>query len=223
MTHGCSSGVSLNDATHTAVHARLAAPSTMNASRHPYRATIARTIGGVTAPPSRAKLWVMPCAKPRSRTGSQQVNARVAVGNAPPSPTPTSMRNATSDATLHDKPVRMVAAAHSRLSTASTRRGPNRSDIQPPTICMAAYGYANAEKMSPSSVGVSPSSFRIVGPATEMFTRSMYAMKYIRHRTNRMRCLIFSGRNGQTSSWATTISHPPFSDQPVTRSAKVMT
>src|SRR5258706_2147047 len=46
--------------------------------------------------------------------------------------------------------------------------------------------------MSPSSVGVSPSSFRIVGPATAMFTRSMYAMKYIRHRTSRIRCLIFS-------------------------------
>ncbi|OLE82909.1 MAG: hypothetical protein AUF76_07775 [Acidobacteria bacterium 13_1_20CM_2_65_9] len=56
---------------------------------------------------------------------------------------------------------------------------------------MAAYGYANAEKMRPSSVGVSPSSFRSIGPATEMFTRSMYAMKYIRHRTNRIRCLIF--------------------------------
>jgi len=51
---------------------------------------------------------------------------------------------------------------------------------------------ANAEKMSPSSVGVNPSSFRMIGPATAMFTRSMYAMKYIRHRTNRMRCLICS-------------------------------
>src|SRR5258708_28953121 len=112
-THGCSSGVSLNDATQTAVHARLAAPSTMNDSRHPYRATIARTSGGVIAPPSLAKLWVMPCAKPRSWTGSQEENARVAVGNAPPSPTPTRMRNTTSDATLQDKPVRMVAAAHS--------------------------------------------------------------------------------------------------------------
>jgi len=68
----------------------------------------------------------------------------------------------------------MVAVAHSRLSAASTRRG--RTD---PTSTAGdlhrAYGYANAEKTSPSSVGVSPRSFRIVGPATEMFTRSMYA------------------------------------------------
>ena len=44
----------------------------------------------------------MPCAKPRSRTGSQKVNARVAAGNAPPSPTPTRMRKPTSEATLQD-------------------------------------------------------------------------------------------------------------------------
>ena len=94
-----------------------------------------------------------------------------------------------SDRTLHDKPVRIVAAAQSRLSAASTTRGPNRSAAHPPTICIAAYGYANAENTRPSWIGVSPSSFRIVGPATEMFTRSTYAMKYIRHSTNRTRCL----------------------------------
>jgi len=38
----------------------------------------------------------------------------------------------------------------------------------------------------------SPSSFRIAGLATEMFTRSTYATKYIRRKTNRMRCLTFS-------------------------------
>ena len=107
-------------------------------------------MGGVIAPPRRAKLWVMPCAKPRSRTGSQKVKARVAVGNAPPSPAPTSSRKTTSDATLHDNPVMIVADAHSRLKIASTRRGPNRSDSQPPTICIPAYGYANAEKTNPS-------------------------------------------------------------------------
>ena len=111
---------------------------------------MARTMDGVIAPPRRAKLCVMPCAKPRSRTGSQNVKARVAVGNAPPSPAPTRRRNTTSEATLHDNPVMIVADAHKRLKTASTRRGPNRSDSQPPTICVPAYGYAKAEKMSPS-------------------------------------------------------------------------
>src|SRR5579864_3616470 len=167
VTHGWSSGVSLNDMTQMTVHAKLATPSTMNNVRHPYRATTASTIGGVTAPPSLAQLCVMPWAKPRSRGGSHQVNARVAVGNAPPSPMPTSTRQTTSDSTLHDRPVRIVAAAHSELSAVRTQRGPNRSDAQPPAICIA-------------------------GPATEMFTRSTYATKYIRHTTNRMRCLTFS-------------------------------
>src|SRR5262249_28218281 len=148
------------------------------------------TSGGVAAPPSRAKLWVTPCAKPRSRTGSHQVNARVADGKAPPSPTPTRRRNASSEPTLHEKPVKMVAAAHNRLSAARTRRGPNRSAAHPPTICIAAYGYANAEKISPSWIGVRPRSLRISGPATEMLTRSTYATKYIRHTTNSTRCLI---------------------------------
>src|SRR4029453_4514196 len=189
VTHGWSSGVSLNDITQMTVHTKLATPSTMNDVRHPYRATTASTIGGVTAPPSLAQLCVMPCAKPRSRAGNHQVNARVAVGKAPPSPRPASTRQTTSDSTLQDAPVRMVAAAHSELSTARTRRGPNRSDAHPPAICIAAYGYAKAEKISPSSIGVSPRSFRIAGPATEIFTRSTYATKYIRHKTNRMRCL----------------------------------
>src|SRR5579864_1100840 len=192
VTHGWSSGVSLNDMTQMTVHAKLATPSAMNDVRHPYRATTASTIGGVTAPPSLAQLCVTPWAKPRSRGGSHQVNARVAVGNAPPSPMPTSTRQTTSDSTLHDRPVRIVAAAHSELSAVRTQRGPNRSDAQPPAICIAAYGYAKAEKIMPSSIGVSPRSFRIAGPATEMFTRSTYATKYIRHTTNRMRCLTFS-------------------------------
>jgi hypothetical protein len=137
VTHGWSSGVSLNDTTQMTVHTKLATPSTMNDARHPYRATTASTMGGVTAPPSRAQLCVMPCAKPRSRAGSHQVNARVAVGNAPPSPMPTSTRQTTSDSTLQDRPVRMVAAAQSKLSAARTRRGPNRSDAHPPAICIA--------------------------------------------------------------------------------------
>jgi len=32
----------------------------------------------------------------------------------------------------------IVADAHNRLNIASTRRGPKRSDSQPPTICMPA-------------------------------------------------------------------------------------
>ena len=63
-------------------------------------------------------------------------------------------------------------ADQSTVNAASTRRGPSRSESHPPRICIAAYGYANAEKISPSSVGVSASSLLMSGPATEIFTRS---------------------------------------------------
>src|SRR5436189_48978 len=97
--------------------------------------------------------------------GSHQVNARVAAGKAPPSPTPTSSRHATSDAMPHERPVRIVPAAHTRLSAARTRRGPKRSAAHPPAICIAAYGYANAEKRMPSWIGVRPRSRRTSGAA----------------------------------------------------------
>ncbi len=93
----------------------------------------------------------------------------------------------------HERPVRIVPAAHTRLSAARTRRGPKRSAAHPPAICIAAYGYANAEKRMPSWIGVRPRSRRISGPATEMFTRSTYATKYIRHRTKRTTCLAAGG------------------------------
>ncbi|MCY1235637.1 hypothetical protein D9M68_934960 [compost metagenome] len=67
----CLSGESLNIIAYSTVQPRLTAPSTTKASRHPAVATMASTIGGVIAPPSRAKLCVMPCAKPRSATGIQ--------------------------------------------------------------------------------------------------------------------------------------------------------
>ena len=46
------------------------------------------------AAPSRLALWVMPCTKPRSCLGNQSCMARVAPGNAPPSPTPNRKRSA---------------------------------------------------------------------------------------------------------------------------------
>ena len=107
-------------------------------SRQPYHATIPITTGGATAPPRRAKLCVMPCAKPRSVIGNQNVKARVAVGNAPPSPMPRTKRNAISAPSPQAKPHRIVAAAQIRLSTVSTSLGPNLSAHQPPKICIAA-------------------------------------------------------------------------------------
>src|SRR5262245_39823160 len=79
LIHGCSPGTFLNTTSHATVHRMLATPNTTNDARHPERVVIASTRGGVIAPPSRAKLCVMPWAKPRSPAGIQKVSARVAV------------------------------------------------------------------------------------------------------------------------------------------------
>ena len=174
VTHGCSSGVSLNDATHTrgprqarrAEHDERLAPSV---SRHDREDDGRR---------DRA-------AEPREAVGDALREAPLA--NRQPEGERARRRRkrpAFADADEHAERRRATRRSTTTRSGSSptptagsappsTRRGPNRSDSQPPTICMPAYGYANAEKMSPSWVGVSPSSFRSVGAATEMFTRSM--------------------------------------------------
>src|SRR5437773_1658573 len=155
--------------------------------------TIATTIGGVTAPPSRDAPCVRPCAKPRRLIGIQCRNARVAAAKAPPSPTPTRNRHTINADTPVATPVITVATLQSALNSARLARGPNLSASQPPGICMNAYEYANAEKMTPSWVGLRPISFRMNGPATEMLTRSMYRMNAIRQRLNSVRWRIFMG------------------------------
>ena len=74
-------------------HTRLTHPSMTNDPRHVTSAISHATIGGVTALPSRANAWVMPCAKPRRPSGVQFCIARVATGNVAPSPIPTSRRH----------------------------------------------------------------------------------------------------------------------------------
>ena len=69
-------------------------------------------------------LCVTPCAMPRSCGGNQKVMARVAVGNAPPSPRPTTMRTRISDKAPATAPVNRVAADQMTHSTKRTRRGP---------------------------------------------------------------------------------------------------
>jgi hypothetical protein len=66
--------------------------------------------------------------------------ARVATGNVAPSPTPTITRHKNSATTPVEKPVTMVAVAHTSPHRNSVRRGPKRSPIQPPKIWNSRYG-----------------------------------------------------------------------------------
>ncbi len=63
-------------------------PNTRNAARQPNFAMMRTTMGGVSAAPKREPACVIPCAKPRSVGRIQRDSERVAMGNAPASPTP---------------------------------------------------------------------------------------------------------------------------------------
>ena len=78
------------------------------------------------------KECVIPCAKPQLPTGVQLDIARVAVGNAAPSPNPKARRSANSDTNPAAAPVSMVDRATIPQQTDSVSRGPNLSPIQPP-------------------------------------------------------------------------------------------
>lgn len=86
----------------------------------------------MTALPSRAAEWVMPCAQPLLPPGNQELMARVAVGKVAPSPRPSSTRASSNDHSPPTKPVRIVAPAQTRPQTVNVRRAPKRSPNQPP-------------------------------------------------------------------------------------------
>ena len=92
----------------------------------------AATSAGVSAFPIRLNECVMPCAKPQRPTGVQIAMARVAVGNAAPSPNPNARRTPNSDANPPTAPVSAVAAVTMAQHAASVILGPKRSPIQPP-------------------------------------------------------------------------------------------
>ncbi len=129
--------------------------------------------GGVKAPPQRAKLHMMPCARTRSCGGSHVVNAFVRFGKQPASPAPNRNRVTAIDVKFHIQPVAAVKNDHQSTMRNSTRRGPIQSPIHPPGISKIAYAKANAVKIAPISVFDNPRSLVIAGAACEIATRSM--------------------------------------------------
>ena len=83
------------------------------------------------AAPKRLPEKLMPCARPRSLTGSQRKNACVAPGNAPASPAPKRNRSASICMAFWTAPVSAVNALQTETTRVSALRGPSRSAIQP--------------------------------------------------------------------------------------------
>ncbi len=96
--------------------------------------------GGVNALPIRENEWVMPCAKPHCPGGIQAAIARVAVGNAAPSPKPKASRTRTSAVSPPTAPVSAVERQTTNPDTPSVKRGPNLSPSHPPISWNSAYG-----------------------------------------------------------------------------------
>src|SRR4051812_28704967 len=107
--------------------------------------------------------------------------ARVAVGNPAPSPKPNARRTTNNDATPVVVLVTIVDSATIAQQSASVRRAPSRSPIQPPISWKTAYGMAKAENTRPSCVFVMPSSVLTSGATVERLTRLTKYRKYIAH------------------------------------------
>src|ERR1700730_6099884 len=85
---------------------QLNKPRMTNEPRHDTNQSSVAISGCVKAFPMRENEWVIPCAKPQRSTGVQLDIARVAVGNAAPSPNPSARRNANSEANPPAAPAR---------------------------------------------------------------------------------------------------------------------
>src|SRR5580692_4538660 len=89
------------------------------------------TKGGVKAPPQRAAIHTMPCARTFSRCGSQVEKILVMLGKQPASPAPKRNRVRISELRLRAHPVAAVKNDHHRTTRIKTLRGPIQSPRKP--------------------------------------------------------------------------------------------
>jgi len=113
-------------------------PNNSNARRQERLPRMKATSSGVNAPPHRALSHIMPCARTRSREGSQVVKAFVRLGKHPASPAPNKARVTSSEARFHTQAVAAVKNDHQMTILINTFRAPQRSPIQPPGISNSA-------------------------------------------------------------------------------------
>src|SRR5207302_153977 len=88
-----------------------------------------KTSSGVKAPPHRALIHRIPCARTRSLGGSQVVNALVRLGKQPASPIPNRNRVTVIERKLNAQPVAAVKNDHHTTMRIRTRRAPIRSPM----------------------------------------------------------------------------------------------
>src|SRR6185312_8574026 len=129
--------------------------------------------GGVKAPPQRALIHISPCARLRSRSGSQMVNILVRFGKQPASPAPKKNRAVTRETKFQAQPVAAVKNDHHSTMRRITRRGPIQSPRKPPGISNRAYAKPKAVRTQPFWIELRSSSFPMYGRAKEIATRSM--------------------------------------------------
>src|SRR5579872_4867717 len=102
-------------------------PNNSKACLQPTYAITSATSGGVNAPPQRALIHMMPCARTFSLSGSHVVNTLVRLGKQPASPAPNRNRVTASDEKLHAHPVAAVKSDHQVTIRNKTERGPSQS------------------------------------------------------------------------------------------------
>src|SRR5579863_2402112 len=124
VTVGCSCGSLRKNQAQARIQKRLATPRTTKEPRQVTTASKPAINGGVTAIPIRENECVIPCAKPQLPTGVQLDIARVAVGNAAPSPNPKATLSANNDTNPAAAPVSMVETATIPQQADSVSRGP---------------------------------------------------------------------------------------------------
>src|SRR5256885_10480406 len=118
-----------------------------NALRQFTNAMTATTSSGVTAPPQRAPIHIIACARVRSLRGNHALNAFVRFGEHPASPAPNRNRVIDIEMKFHIQPVAAVKKDHQSTTRTSTLRAPSLSPSHPVGISNSAYANPNAEKM----------------------------------------------------------------------------
>src|SRR5687767_13083402 len=93
-----------------------------NAVRQLTNAITATTSSGVIAPPQRAPIHIIACARVRSTLGSQVLKALVRFGKQPASPAPKRNRVTHIERKFHVHPVAAVKKDHHRTTRTSTLR-----------------------------------------------------------------------------------------------------
>src|SRR5687768_15456115 len=113
-------------------------PNTMKEVRQCMYCKQMKTRNGVTAPPQRALIHIIPWARDRSYEGSQRLNALVRFGKQPASPAPNKKRVTINAGKLFTHPVAAVKKDHQSTMRNSTLRGPILSPKYPQGISKRA-------------------------------------------------------------------------------------